>query len=177
MWCICRFIFKFDLPRLFLNCDYLFCLICKTLKITIKEQREKRDRKTRKIKFNSKKEFSKGSFRLTSPPISRNIQFWSKHNPSWTGLLSVLYPLGNFGIFLENLNNEINIVTYNLFLFLYYSHKYNKNDSEANFCEIHMYLQCRHYRTTNQLKKKFQDGNSAIVRKLSIRWEKEMCCS
>ena len=55
VWCIFRFIFKFVLPSLlFKNCGYLFCL---TIKKTMKEQEVKRQRKAKKIIFNSKKEF------------------------------------------------------------------------------------------------------------------------
>ena len=41
---------------------------------------------------------------------------------------------------------------------------------QAGFCERLTYLQRPHYRITNQLQKKFQDGNRSqtIVRKLSI---------
>ena len=35
--------------------------------------------------------------------------------------------------------------------------------NEAYFYESLMYLQCLHYRTTNLLRKKFQDGSSAII--------------
>ena len=39
---------------------------------------------------------------------------------------------------------------------------------QADFCERLMYLQPFHYRTASQIRKKIQDGNSEIVRKLSI---------
>ena len=72
-------------------------------------------------------------------PLSTNIQFWSKHTPL-LDLLNWHLPLssnqGNFGIFLENFNNEINIVTYSFFLAnaqsIYYSRMYNKSDRKSN---------------------------------------------
>ena len=77
---------------------------------------------------------------MTSPfPLSTNIQFWSKHTPL-LDLLNWHSPpsshQGNFGIFLENFNNEINIVTYSFFLAnaqsIYYSRMYNKSDRKSN---------------------------------------------
>ena len=121
--------FKIYFSRLFLNCGYLFCLTCKAMRKTMKEQREKRQRK--KHIFNSKKKFGKGTFisdvckkRLNfgtpppSSPLSTNIQFLSQQ----TLLFNVLnwdsthppppsHPLGILGIFLENFSNKINIVT------------------------------------------------------------------
>ena len=38
---------------------------------------------------------------------------------------------------------------------------------QADFSERLMYLQPFHYRTASQIRKKFHDGNSEIVRKLS----------
>ena len=102
VWCIFRFIFKFVLPcLLFLNCSYLFCLTCKNNKKTMKEQRVNRQRKTKKIIFNSKKEFvrdhsfmtstKKSKFRTPThlfPSIHNHpiLKFWSKQIP----LLDVL---------------------------------------------------------------------------------------
>ena len=48
VWRIFRFTFKFILSRLFLNCGYPSSLTCKTLKITTKEQIEKREKKQKK---------------------------------------------------------------------------------------------------------------------------------
>ena len=85
------------------------------MKITIKEQREKRERKTKKSYSIVKKNVVRDHSFMTSA-ISTSIQFWSKRNP----LLDVLnwhsITPGNFGIFLKNFNNEIKIVTYNCFL-------------------------------------------------------------
>ena len=46
---------------------------------------------------------------------------------------------------------------------------------QASFCERLTYLQRPHYRITNQLQKKIQNGNRSqtIVRKLSIKWKKK----
>ena len=55
VWCIFWFFKKFSLSS-FLNCGYLFCLTRKTVKITMKEQREREERKkNKKYIFNSKK--------------------------------------------------------------------------------------------------------------------------
>ena len=43
MLCNFRFVFKFGLPCVFLNCGYILCLKCKTLKINIR----RRERKTK----------------------------------------------------------------------------------------------------------------------------------
>ena len=70
----------------FLNYGYLCCLTCKNNKKTMKEQRVKRQRKTTKIIFNSKKEFLRvhsfmtaaKSLKFEPPPFSAiciNIQF------------------------------------------------------------------------------------------------------
>ena len=133
MWRIFRFIFKFVLPCLFLKCICLFCLTCKKMdNENAYEGAETEERKKNKeIIFNSKIEFGKWSFifffpleKLKFGPFSffpnlfTNIQFWSKVTP----LLDVLNrhsmsPPQNFGIFLENVNYEINIVTYSFFLY------------------------------------------------------------
>ena len=55
-----------------------------------------------------------------------------------TSLIGIQDPLtlGNFGIFFENFNNEINIVKLSFFFAnahgIYYSHMYNKTDRKAN---------------------------------------------
>ena len=117
------------------------------MKKTMKEQRVERQRKTKKIIFNCKKFFGKGSFiydvhslnfRLTLPssPLSTNIQFWSKQIP----LLDVLnwyYPPSPIhhhpGLF-----RTYNL-TYNFFFAntqsIYYSHMshmYHKTGSNTN---------------------------------------------
>ena len=46
------------------------------------------------------------------------------------------------------------------------------NFYQTDFWERLIYLFCLHYRTTSQLQKMFQDGNSAIVREISIWWKK-----
>ena len=85
------------------------------MKITTKEQREKRERKTKKLYSIAKKNVVRDHSFMTSA-ISTSIQFWSKRNK----LLDVLnwhsITPGNLGIFLKNFNNEINIMMYNCFL-------------------------------------------------------------
>ena len=49
-----------------LNCGYFFCLTCKTMKITVKEQKGEEIKKNKRIIFNSKDKgygvIAKGSF-------------------------------------------------------------------------------------------------------------------
>ena len=73
-----------------------------------------------------------------SSPLSTNTKFWSKHTPLF-GILnwhSKPPTLGNFGIFLNNVNNEINIVTYSFFFTtansIYYFHMYNITEWKTN---------------------------------------------
>ena len=135
----------------FLNCGDLFCLTWKSMKITIKEQREKTERKTKKKNHiqwqknnlvrghsfitSAKKVWKSGS---PSPPLPQTSNFGLSSPtldvPNWHWI-----PLGNFEIFLEKVNNEIQIVTYNFFSLLmhtifniYYFHKYNRTDRDAN---------------------------------------------
>ena len=71
VWRIFRFTFKFILSHLFLNCGYPSSLTCKTLKITTKEQIEKREKKTKKIILKSKKELVKSHSFMTY--VRKNI--------------------------------------------------------------------------------------------------------
>ena len=69
-----------------------------------------------------------------SPPLFRNIQFWSKHNPLMEIFNFHFIPPVNFGSFQENFNNKINIVmysfanTYNV----YYSYKWKQTGRKAS---------------------------------------------
>ena len=69
-----------------------------------------------------------------SPPLFTNIQFWSKHNPPMDIINFHFIPPVNFGTFLENFNNKIDIMkysfanTYNV----YYSYKCKKTGRKAN---------------------------------------------
>ena len=97
------------------NCDYLFCLTCKNNKKTMKEQRVRRQRRTKKIIFNGKKEFVRGDSFMTFTKRSRFrtpthlfpsihnhpiLKFWSKQIPLLDVLNShskpVPHTLGNF---------------------------------------------------------------------------------
>ena len=95
------------------------------MKKTMKEQRMKRHRKTKKNHIQRTSNFD-----LTRPHF-------------WTSLIGIQPPpppppltLGNFGSFLENFKNEINIVTHSFFLAnahsIYYSHMYHKTDRKVN---------------------------------------------
>ena len=94
--------------------------------------------------------------------LSINIQFGLSTSHSCTSIIGIQNPpiLGNFWIFLENFNNEINIVTYGFFFAnaqsIYYSHVYNKADTKANSFSPNRLL----WKTNAQMK--FQDGNSVI---------------
>ena len=115
------------------------------------EQKVKRQRKTKKIIFKSKKEFGKGSFIYD---VRKNSKFWINLLPlylqtstfglstpnSWTSLIGIQPPpspmtLDDFGISFENFDNGINIVTYSFFFAkahsIYYSHIYYKSDRKA----------------------------------------------
>ena len=124
VWCIFRFVFKFVFPRLFLNIGYLFCLICKTVKITMNEQRKKRERKTKQSYLIAKKNLVIGHLSMTSvnkskispfPPNYRHpLLVWTQ--PTLGRLRLAFYytppsPPSNFRIFLKNVNHEINMVT------------------------------------------------------------------
>ena len=100
------------------------------MKINVKEQRERREKENKIIISNSKKEFGKGSFiydvlkiclkigPLRSPPYPHTSNFGLTLTYSLTSLIGILYHsrpvISEF--FFENLNNEINIVTYSFFL-------------------------------------------------------------
>ena len=93
VWCIFRFIFKIVLPHLFLNCDYLFCLTCKSNQKNYERAESEETKKDKKKVFIIKKEFvrvhsfmtSAESLKFEPPPPSSplciNIQFWSKRIP------------------------------------------------------------------------------------------------
>ena len=91
-------------------------------------------------------------------PRTSNFVLSTPH--TWLFLISIQIPqiLKNFGIFLENFNKEINIVTHSFFFAnaqsIYYSHICNKTGKkpivfhQVNFCQRLMYLQCFHYRSS-----------------------------
>ena len=113
----------------------------------MKEQRVKRQRKTKKVIFKSKKEFVKGHSFMTSSkkskfltptpfplyPQSSNFDLSRPH--SWTSLTGIQNPR-YFRNFLQNFNNKINIVTYSFFFANTYSicyfHMDNETDRKAN---------------------------------------------
>ena len=132
------------------------------MKITMKEQRVKRQRKEIVFIYDVRKNFKKSKFRnpthpLPLSPLSKNIKFWSMHTllPDVLNWHSKSPHPGQFRNFLENFNNEINIVPQS-FSFanaqsIYYSHISNKIDRKPSpLCERLMQLECFHYRTTIQ---------------------------
>ena len=125
-------------------------------------------------------------------PYLQQSNFGVTSSHPWRSLIGLRYPQGNFGIFLETFNNEINLKTYSFFFAIahniYYFCKYNTTDRKAHrlspcrkFFEKLKYLQCLIYRITNQLKK----VNSVIESKqllekymytlqyISISWKKK----
>ena len=170
MWCIFRFSNSFSL-FFFWNCGYLFCLTYKNKK-AMKEQRVKRQRK-KKIIFNSKKEFVRGhsfmtsakksKFRATTHLFPSNFQFWSKQIP----LLDVLNPHPTPHP-LPNPQPSLWIISYSFFIAnaysICYSHMYHKTERKAYSFPLirHLWKAIVPYRTTSQVQKKFQDGNSVI---------------
>ena len=142
----------------------------------MKEQRVKRQRKTKKkIILNSKKEFVRDDSFMTStknltfgpPPTSSPlytiIQFWNfdlSRSHSWTSLIRIQNPLPAPWV----ISNSFLIVNaYSI----YYSHMYYKPDRKANsFSPVRLFakgcLWCFHCRTTSQVQKMFQDRNSVI---------------
>ena len=75
---------------------------------------------------------------LHFPLYSQTYNFGLSTPHSWTSLIGIQNSptLDNFGIYLENLNNEINMVMHSFFFAnaqsIYYSHMYNKTDRKAN---------------------------------------------
>ena len=122
------------------------------MKKTMKEQRVKRQRKTKQsysIAANNLKiahpfiTSAKKVYIIDTPPhphpphlllYPQRSYFGLSTPSSWTSLIGIQNPTtqSNFGIFLENFNNEVNIVTYSFFFanaqIIYYSHIYNKTD-------------------------------------------------
>ena len=87
-WRVCNAFFDLFSNLFYLafsqNCDYLFYLTCKTMKITMKEQRVKRQRKEIVYIYDVRKNFKKSKFRNPTHPLplsppSKNIKFWSLH--------------------------------------------------------------------------------------------------
>ena len=77
-----------------------------------------------------------------------------------------------FRVFLENFNNEINLLTHLLMhpIFTIFIHIIKLTGkwtdlNQANFYEKLMYLQCLRYRTKNKLQKKFQNECTVIETK------------
>ena len=150
VWCIFRFIFKLVLPLPFLTLWLPLLLNMENNEKNYEGAESKEKRKNKKIVLNSKKEFARVYSFITSArkskvwtstpssPLSTNIQFWSNHTPlldvlNWHSTTSHTQThththntLGNFGIFLKNFNNEVNIVKYSFFFAnahsIYYSH-------------------------------------------------------
>ena len=114
----------FILPRRFLEFRLSFLLNMQTMKITMKEQREKRERKKQTHQI----QYGKGTFiygeksakrsKIRIPHLFLYLQTFSLSSPhSWISLTDILYfLLGNFGVFLENFDNEINLETYSFSL-------------------------------------------------------------
>ena len=89
-----------------LNCGYLFCLTFITMKITMKEQREKRERKT-KISYSINKTFGEKKMvrghsfmtfakkcKIRRPPLllyPQTYNFGLRSLHSWTFLIDILY--------------------------------------------------------------------------------------
>ena len=91
----------------------------------------------------AKREFVRGysKFRTLTPPspLLRTPNFDLSRPHSWMSLIGIQNPstLVNFGIFIENFNNQIKIVVYTFFIAhaynsIYYSHMYNKTDRKVN---------------------------------------------
>ena len=143
VWWIFRFIFRFVVPQLFLKWCLSLLLNMQDNEKTMKEQRVKRHRKTNKSYSIAKREFVRGysKFRTLTPssPLLRTPNFDLSRPHSWMSLIGIQNPstLVNFGIFIENFNNQIKIVVYNFFIAhaynsIYYSHMYNKTDRKVN---------------------------------------------
>ena len=116
VWCIFRFIFMFILPHLFLKFGLSFLLNMQTMKITMREKREKKQKhhiQYGKGTFIYEKKSAKKS-KIHIPHLFLYLQTFSLSSPySWISLIDILYfLLSNFGVFLENFDNEINLETY-----------------------------------------------------------------
>ena len=134
-------------------------------------------KRQRKIIFNSKNNLVSGhSFMRpqkslnfgSAPPsslLSTNIQFWSKHTP--------LLDVPNWYSTPTVQHIDYSSLMHKVFTFLIHTKPTQKPTDfhQVDFCERLMYLQCSYDRTTSQIQKKFQDGNSVIEnRKCNGTW-------
>ena len=139
----------------------------------MKEQTVKRQIKTKKIIFSGggggggghsfMTSAKKSKFRAPTHLFPSNFQFWSKQIP----LLDVFNPHPTPHPH-PNPQPSLWIISYSFFIAnaysIYYSHMYHKTDRKAySFPPIrHLWKVIVPYRTTSQVQKKFQDGNSVI---------------
>ena len=143
-----------------LNCGYLFCLTCRTMKTTIKEQRENSERK----KINSKKIrghlfmwFASLKFGPPSLTLFANIKFWSEVTPilnvvNWHSIWHSEFSSKTLKIRSKSDRPAFFLCTIFIILISMVKLEAKRTDfHQIDICERLIYLQCLHYRTTTQL--------------------------